>query len=233
MAQAGRVVLRVSPEAVASTSLEWAVAYAEWHPHVKYLLQPGGEHYKLLACLAEQLEGATICDVGTFIGNSALALAAGAERRDNAVVSYDVRDCVQQELRDRQQRAMAPKTVLDHPRVRRELVDLTAPGAEAALQAVAAARLVVVDTDSPAQQRDLIFALAARGFRGVLVLDDIHLNDDMKAVWQAVPAAKKLDLTDVGHWSGTGVAVFDPSWLDVELELPVPQSAFGAGGRLL
>jgi hypothetical protein len=39
------------------------------------------------------------------------------------------------------------------------------------------------------------------------MLDDIHLNDDMKLFWNNI-TEEKYDLTSIGHWSGTGLVVF-------------------------
>ena len=52
------------------------------------------------------------------------------------------------------------------------------------------------------------------GYRGLLLLDDIELNDEMKRWWQevqdgaAVGGYRAFRFTPVGHWSGTGLVDF-------------------------
>jgi hypothetical protein len=50
--------------------------------------------------------------------------------------------------------------------------------------------------------------LANRGWKGIIVCDDIHLNDPMKRFWDEV-SHPKIDITKYGHGSGTGVIVMD------------------------
>jgi hypothetical protein len=44
-------------------------------------------------------------------------------------------------------------------------------------------------------------------YSGVLILDDIHLNNEMKSFWENINE-DKLDITNIGHGSGTGVVYF-------------------------
>ena len=52
-------------------------------------------------------------------------------------------------------------------------------------------------------------------YRGIVICDDINLNNEMRTFWKSIPH-KTVDLTSVGHWSGTGAIVFDPEFLDIE-----------------
>jgi len=44
-------------------------------------------------------------------------------------------------------------------------------------------------------------------YKGLLMCDDIHLNEPMKNWWNNIKE-DKYDLTDKGHWSGTGLVHF-------------------------
>jgi hypothetical protein len=44
-------------------------------------------------------------------------------------------------------------------------------------------------------------------FKGRLFLDDIHLNPAMKCFWNSI-SETKADITDIGHWSGSGLVDF-------------------------
>jgi hypothetical protein len=52
--------------------------------------------------------------------------------------------------------------------------------------------------------------LEKNGYRGIVILDDIHLNDHMNTFWNNI-TQKKHDVTNVGHFSGTGIIIFDQS----------------------
>jgi hypothetical protein len=40
------------------------------------------------------------------------------------------------------------------------------------------------------------------------MLDDIHLNEAMINYWNSF-TEEKYDLTNIGHWSGTGMVIFE------------------------
>ena len=50
--------------------------------------------------------------------------------------------------------------------------------------------------------------LVAGQYDGLLLLDDIHLNPTMQRFWERI-GLEKIDLTPLGHWSGTGLVRFD------------------------
>jgi len=163
----------------------------------------GVEPYLLLAHLAGQLRGAAIVDLGTHYGVSALALAGA--HASNTVLSYDVRErerviAAYNNMSVAQLRAAAPNV---HFRRRNALRDLAT---------LAAAPLISLDTahmpDSVPFERELVLALEGVGYRGVVVCDDIHFNDQMVRWWHGV-SQRKFDVTNVGHGkSGTGIIDF-------------------------
>jgi hypothetical protein len=48
--------------------------------------------------------------------------------------------------------------------------------------------------------------LLANGYKGVVIFDDIHLNPEMEAFWNSI-TQEKYDISNVGHWSGTGLVI--------------------------
>ena len=48
--------------------------------------------------------------------------------------------------------------------------------------------------------------LIDNNWHGKLLLDDINLNQEMKNFWNGI-SHEKYDLTDIGHWSGTGLVI--------------------------
>ena len=45
-------------------------------------------------------------------------------------------------------------------------------------------------------------------YKGLVMFDDIHLNSEMSNFWDGLEN-EKYDLTDIGHHTGTGIAVYD------------------------
>lgn len=158
-----------------------APEYREFFPG-----EPGREHYKLLAYLASQFDGATIFDVGTDAGCSAMALS---HHVNNHVISYDIVNRRRSDFR--------------LPNVEFRIGNVLEHGDE-----LVRAPLISLDTahEGPFEHEFYQF-LAASPFRGLLVLDDIYLNEPMKAFWDSI-THKKFDVTNFGHWSGTGLVIF-------------------------
>jgi predicted O-methyltransferase YrrM/SAM-dependent methyltransferase len=145
------------------------------------------EHYRLLAYLSTLYKGQTIFDVGTLKGYSALALSYNP---DNRVVSYDIEDL--KELSHREEL----KTI--EYRIGNVLEDsrlLKAP-------------VILLDTYHDGTFEALFYNhLKKNRYKGLLVLDDIHLNAPMKKFWSQIGEPKE-DVTDLAHWSGTGLVDF-------------------------
>ena len=77
---------------------------------------------------------------------------------------------------------------------------------------------VMLDTfhqpDTVPFEREFFQRIMDIGFKGVLGLDDIHLNSEMEKWWKEVQDGaekggyKTYDVTEVGHFSGTGLVDF-------------------------
>jgi hypothetical protein len=145
------------------------------------------EHYRLIAHLSTRFNGASLFDIGTSKGYSALALSYNPA---NFVVSYDIVDC--KELRFPEQLGRLEYRigdVLKDPRL------LASP-------------LIMLDTDHDGVFENEFYAfLKKNNYRGWLFLDDIHLNPAMIRFWHGITELK-VDLTDLGHFTGSGMVAF-------------------------
>lgn len=182
-------------------NLQYLAHHTTWHDNsIFFTLPPGREHYPLLAHLSAQCpKDSYVIDIGTYLGFSALALA---HNPDIKVVSYDI-------VSDHQ--ANLPKL----PNIQYKVADCTTPHE---MDLISQAPLVLLDVDphDGIQERDIFTQLEVAGFRGILVLDDIHVNSAMKGFWDWIPNHyKKYDITHFGHFSGTGLVVFDDNTYDV------------------
>ena len=145
------------------------------------------DHYQLLAFMSTRFKESTLIDIGTLKGYSALALSYNPSNR---VISYDLSES--KELHHSQQLSNIEYRighVLEAP----ELLSSS---------------LILLDTDHDGEFENQVYAfLKQNNFEGLLVLDDIFLNDAMRQFWYSIDLPKE-DLTDIGHWSGTGIVQF-------------------------
>lgn len=167
----------------------------------QYIQMPAGkEHYRLLVWLGTQFK--YILELGTYRGHSALALAIGAD--DFKVGGVGVLSCDIESHLDVLVDEDLPLTFICKTEYRLEddyhrRVD----------HAIENADLIFLDTfHDGTYERVVLKYLRDIKWKGVLVMDDIFLNNDMREVWSEI-TERKEDWTDIGHWSGTGIVYFE------------------------
>ena len=157
---------------------------------------PGQQHYRLLSYLAAQFNGQTILDIGTHKGSSALALSTNPT---NQVISFDIQRKV---------------PLYDLPNVSFELANLWDPVVRRFWEpTILGAAMIVMDIDPHDGPMELEFYkwLKEKDYKGLLVCDDIWYFKGMRDnFWFHIPTEHKLDITPLGHWSGTGIIAFHP-----------------------
>lgn len=179
--------------------------FLQWNPaYQQYLVQDAGkEPYKLIAYLSKQIGGVAV-DMGTLFGSSALALSYNEQTQ---ILTLDTK----RQIPDSQEIV----TPLKRPNVR-----MIVASCQAVLPHAASADLIYLDIDAnlTTQIRKIINDLTYYKFQGILILDNINLNDEMKNLWVDVAKSlKKLDATSLGHHSGTGIIVFNPEHINVDI----------------
>jgi hypothetical protein len=149
----------------------------------------GEEHYRLLIKISTLFNGQTLYDIGTYEGSSALALA---HNETNFVLSHDlVYNNIAQSLKK--------------PNMNLLLGDvLNFDGGRGLLNSP----FIMLDTshDGSYEHRFYHF-LKHNGYKGLLFLDDIFLNEPMRMFWDSI-TEPKYDLTSIGHFSGNGIVDF-------------------------
>ena len=158
---------------------------------------PGAQHYRLLAHLSRSLSpGQTIIDIGTHRGSSALALSTNP---DVTIYSFDIQRKI---------------SLRDLPNVNFELADLwdeTVQEHWAPTVLNSAIILLDIDPHHGVMEYEFYLWLKEKGYKGLLVCDDIWYFKPMRDnFWYKIPTSEKLDITALGHWSGTGVISFVP-----------------------
>jgi len=183
-----RTHFALNPDSVGRIDLQPLSRHVANAEHLKYFCDTQFlEHYRLIAYLSTRFNHSTIFDVGTNKGYSALALSFNPSNR---VISYDIVECKELRHPERLDRIeYRIGDVLKDPRL------LDSP-------------LIMLDTNHDGSfEKDLYTFLKANRYRGFLFLDDIHLNTAMIRFWDGI-AEPKEDLTDLGHFSGSGLVAY-------------------------
>lgn len=143
------------------------------------------EHYKLLSFLSFKFNNSIIYDIGTYRGLSAIALAAN---KTNKVISYDIENFIETSIPDNVEFIIGncynDANILQSPLI-----------------------CLDVDPHDGVFEPKFITWLHENNYKGLLVLDDIHLNKSMEKCWNEI-TLEKYDVTEIGHYSGTGIVVF-------------------------
>lgn len=159
--------------------------------HKGYFLEnPGREHYKLLSYFSEIADEKTVMlDVGTNRGLSALAMSTNPSVE---VYSFDLANY---------------REISGHPSNVKFVLDwVTMPQYKAL---VMDSNFIFLDTlHDGIFENQFYHYLRSIGWRGILMLDDIKLNNPMKEFWNVI-TEDKYDISEYGHWSGTGLVIFN------------------------
>jgi hypothetical protein len=150
--------------------------------------EAGIEHYKLLAWFSNQFNNVVLMEVGTLGGLGTIALSYN---QNNIVRSFDIKNYKwgNETPHNAQKNLVYVDFVKD--------VTPDAP-------------FIFYDTSHNGEDEKWFFKeLVKNKWKGVLVLDDIYLNQEMKDFWDWIPKKyEKEDWTDLGHATGTGIVYF-------------------------
>lgn len=155
----------------------------------KYYKSPSSiEHYRLLSYLSQKISNSILVDVGTLKGSSALALSKNIT---NKVFSFNLNE----ELRLKSKPSNID-FIID---------DITKPNY---INILKESKLILLDTFHDGTFERLFYEhLKMIKFGGILILDDIKLNNEMVEFWNYIEKEKD-DLTNFGHITGTGIVYF-------------------------
>ena len=166
--------------------------------------KPGKEHYRLLSFLSTKFNNSNIIDLGTHKGHSACALSYNPS---NKIHSFDIIDNVDNnKIRNLSNVIFHHENVFDH--IDTSSAFLRNPSIDALIKS---ATLIFMDVDPHNGKSEFEFYnfLHRIGFTGILVCDDIWYFKEMRDnFWYKIDEFNKSDLTEIGHWSGTGIINF-------------------------
>lgn len=154
-----------------------------------FLEKSGKEHYRLLTHISNSFEKIHILDIGTLKGCSALAFSSNEK---NKVFSFNLHD----EL-DLNQKPSNIEFIVDNV-LKVEYKSL-----------ILSSSFIMLDTfHDGGFENEFYEYLKTIEYKGHLLLDDIHLNNNMDKFWTSIDKPKN-DITNIGHVSGTGVVYFE------------------------
>lgn len=146
------------------------------------------EHYRFLTYVSNLYNKIKIIDVGTLKGCSALALSSN---KSNTVYSFNISN--QLELDDLPGNI---EFIIDNV-INEKYIDL-----------INSSEIILLDTFHDGTfESQFLQHLININFKGILILDDIKLNQNMIDFWNNIKL-DKLDVTTLGHSTGTGIVFF-------------------------
>lgn len=181
---------RIIKEHVDNVDLEPLRKFIRGADLPQFFKPAGVEHYKFLAYLSYFYEGARFLDLGSRWGGSAVALSANSL---NKVHSYDI--------------AYQGQTKIKRPNTKFFIQDIVT-NLNFYPRDFDVIMVDIGDHDGKLEDR-LFTYLKVTDWKGVAIFDDvIHEWPKLTEVWESWEHPNKYDLTDVGHFTGTGVIDF-------------------------
>jgi hypothetical protein len=179
-------ILNVTNEVLDKLDTSYMKSYKVEHDPSYFHLFSGSEHYRLLMYVSSILDDEILFDVGTNRCMSAIALSFN---KKNKVKSYDI------------EQVLTKNPILEN--VNFCIGDSREDGD------ILSSKFIFLDVYHDGEYENKFYNfLLENKWKGLLMLDDIHLNAPMKNFWQNI-SEKKIDITKKGHWSGTGLVVFE------------------------
>jgi predicted O-methyltransferase YrrM len=197
-----KTVITLEKKNIESIDLTALNHYVLKNNNAQYFLKSSGEeHYKLLAYLSRHIKSEKVVDIGTYYGMSAIALSFDETK---TVVTYDIHDWIPDE---------DEISIKNKINIKYKIMDCL-DDMETLLQV----DFICLDIDphDGVQEIEIVRQLEKYKYKGMLFLDDIHLNEGMRSFWESI-SHKKYDLTKFGHWSGSGLVIFDESKYDIDI----------------
>jgi len=160
--------------------------------------KPGDQHYRLLSYFSTLFNGRNIIEIGTHLGESAIALSYNI---NNIVYTFDIIDKVSPEKKERENIKFIIDDIMTNSQNREKWKEILLSSAFIFLD---------VDPHNGIMEYDFYLFLKENGYEGFVICDDIWYFKDMRDnFWYKIPDQFKYDISHLGHWSGTGIFTFN------------------------
>jgi predicted O-methyltransferase YrrM len=160
-----------------------------------------GEHYALLAVVAREPQVKTIVDIGTWAGTGFLSFRAG-----NPNVNIQTFDILPWEIVSTMLPSNGMNETIKPLFHQHNFIHKISPYEEL----IRTADIIFIDIDphTGIAEKELLNKILPEVKSGCWVMfDDIHLNQGMQTFWDACSFGEKHDLTNIGHYTGTGLII--------------------------
>jgi hypothetical protein len=154
-----------------------------------FISKSGQEHYRLLVHISQNDNLVDILDIGTLKGCSSLAFSMN---QSNKVRSFNVGNELDLNLLPNNVEFIIDNVINENYK-----------------DIILSSKYIMLDTyHDGVFEEQFVNHLVSIGYKGYLLLDDIHLNFEMERFWGSI-SQEKYDITNIGHSTGTGVVYFN------------------------
>jgi hypothetical protein len=162
---------------------------------------PGNQHYMLLAYLSSLFDNKHIIEIGTHVGESAIALSYN---KNNIIYTFDIIDKVSQEKKQVDNIKFIIADIMTNTETREKWKKIILSSAFIFLD---------VDPHNGFMEYDFYLFLKENNYDGFVICDDIWYFKEMRDnFWYKIPYEYRYDISHLGHWSGTGILTFNPNY---------------------
>jgi predicted O-methyltransferase YrrM len=165
-----------------------------------FYMAPGNQHYKLLAYLSSLFNNVNIVEIGTHLGESALALSYN---KNNTIYTFDIVDKVSQEKKIDNIKFIIDD-IINNIESRNKWKDI-----------ILSSSFIFLDVDphNGTMEYDFYLYLKENNYNGFVICDDIWYFKEMRDnFWYKIPYEYRYDISHFGHWSGTGIFTFNQNF---------------------
>jgi hypothetical protein len=179
-------ILSVSNKTLNEIDTSFIDQYQLYHNTSYFKGESGREHYRLLMYVSSLYTDKILFDIGTNKCMSALALSYN---QFNKIKTFDIVQLLPENPKRQNIEYIHGDSTQDND------INMTP--------------FIFLDVDHDGIYENILYGfLESIKWKGLLMLDDIHLNSEMKQFWNSIEY-KKYDITNIGHWSGTGLVHFE------------------------
>jgi len=194
-----KIVLNNVQLDVINFDTEYYQKYVDNYNKRWFFLESGKENYRFLTYISSLFSNQIIIDIGSDRGASAVSLATN---KSNKIYSFDIVNSRNIDFSEISNIIFCEDNIQECPKYNPLIL-------------VSSVIFLDVSPHDGIFETNFYNFLLTNKYKGILFLDDIHLNPGMESFWNNINY-KKFDITKYGHWSGTGMVIFNDT-TEVEL----------------
>lgn len=170
--------------------------------------KPGNQHYRLLSYFSTLFNNSNIIEIGTHMGESAIALSYN---ETNTIYTFDIIDKIKPDKKPKKNVNYIIDDIMTNDLSRSKW-----------METILSSSFIFLDVDPHNGHMEYNFYLFLKenNYKGFVICDDIWYFKDMRDnFWYKIDDKYKYDISHLGHWSGTGIINFNKQNLFYKNEL--------------